>query len=273
MKTLARAVRQADAGGESLPVVYPNLDKAGINFRTKVVSMIAGQSGSYKSTLGLNILARWAKQGVTSLYISAEDDSTIVASRIAAMVTGEPMEYVSANIRTGAYSAMLKEIDQYVGFEFRALRVPQIAERMEAFSRKHGPGPRVLWIDNLMSMVEDPTDYHGQMMFVRDMAQIAATYPSPCAVIIMHHTREHPENLRVPKLAPAPPPKWEIHGKVSQFPKLILTIDTAPPGETPDRHMAVAAVKNNYGPSDHTGRDYEDFWVTPENARITEMSS
>jgi KaiC/GvpD/RAD55 family RecA-like ATPase len=269
VRTLARAVKRPEATGKPLPTVYPSLEAAGIRLRTGVVSMIVGEPGSYKSTFALNWLSLLAQQQVTSLYVSAEDDETIAATRVAAMMTDDPIEEVAKVIQEGKYDQVLKEISRYSSFEFRALDISQVADRMEAFRKAHGAMPQVLYIDNLMSMVEDPTDYHGQMAYLRDLAQIAATAPTPVAVLVLHHVREHPEKKT--KNAPKPPARWEIHGKVSHFPKLILSIDTVGAEGAPGRHMGVAAVKNNYGPQDKNGIAYEDFWVIPECAKIVEL--
>lgn len=269
MRTLARAVKSSMTSGVPLPGVYANLEKAGIRFKIGAVSMVAGEPGSFKSTLALNLLSRLAAKQIKGLYISAEDDARTVAKRMAAIMTGDWIEDVVQTIDKGDYNEHLKAISEHVSFEFRALKVQQIDDRIRAFRMQHGKFPDTVWIDNLMSMVDDPTDYHSQMMFIRDMAQIAATLPT--CVIVLHHTKEHPENLKVKKTGPKPPPRWEIHGKVSQFPKTILTVDTVGGGETPDLHMGIAPVKNNDGPQDKTGRTYEDFWVTPQNARIVEM--
>jgi hypothetical protein len=270
VRTLARAVHREDSGGTPLPTVYPNLEQAGIQVRTGVVSVILGEPGSFKSTLALNMLLLWSRLGITGLYISAEDDDTIVASRIAAMETGDTVEHATKVIRDGAYDSVLKPLSEFVRFEFRALTIQKVADRLEAFRKAHGAFPRVLYIDNLMSMVDDPTDYHGQMTYLRDLAQIAQTAPTPCAILVLHHAREGGQKKN--KTAPHPPPLWAMHGKVSHFPKLVMSVDTVGNSETSDLHMGVAPVKNNYGPQDKTGETYEDFWVIPESARIRPMT-
>jgi RecA-family ATPase len=249
-----------------LPSPYKTLTDAQIRFKTGVTSLLAGEPGSFKSTLALNFLEAWVRQDVSALYIAAEDDELTIAKRLAAIMTGDWVADVERTIRDGTYDAQLREFSKLVHFEFRSLRIQAIAERMEAFKQMHGAFPNVLVIDNLMSMVDDPTDYHGQMTMVRDLSQIAAT--APCHVLIMHHTKEHPEKR---KMAPQPPPRWEIHGKVSQFPKLILTVDTVGNDETPEKHMGVAPVKNTDGPQDKTGRTYVDFMVHPEQAKVYEL--
>jgi len=277
VRTLARAVKREQSTGLVLPTVYPNLEAATIRLRTGVVSMVVGEPGSYKSTFALNYLMGLVEHRITGLYVSAEDDETIVATRVAALTTGDPTEVVAASIREGGYDSVLKEMSQYVAFEFRTLSIEQIAERLQAFRTAHGAFPGVLYIDNLMSMVDDPTDYHGQMVFLRDLSQIAQTAPDPIAIMVLHHTHEHPPEKEKKKdgpvvRSPKPPPRWAVHGKVNQFPKLVLSVDTIDiPGNT-WKHMGVAPVKNNYGFQDKTGQAFEDFWVVPESARIRPMN-
>lgn len=251
--------------GLPLPAIYPNLEEAQIRFKIGTAAMIAGEPGSFKSTLALNFLVRWADMGIKSLYISAEDDELTMAKRVAAIRSGDPIEHVITTIRKGGYDDHLRAVSQCVSFEFRALKIQQIDERMLAFRKQHGKFPDILWIDNLMSMVDNPTEYREQMTLVRDLAQIAATAPT-CA-IILHHTREDQRSKKA-KIMPVPPPSWEIHGKLTQFPKTVITIDTIPMGETGEMFMGIAPVKVNDGPSDKSGNTFENMIVTPANARI-----
>jgi len=266
LRTLARAVRGEMNTGHPLPAIYPNLEAAKIRFKIGTAAMIAGEPGSFKSTLALNLLVRWVEKKITSLYISAEDDELTIAKRVAGIMSGDPIEYVVTKITKGGYDDHLRAVSEFASFEFGALKIEAIDDRMRAFRKMHhGKFPDILWIDNLMSMVDNPTEYGQQMTLVRDLAQIAATAPT-CA-IILHHTREDQRSKKA-KILPVPPPSWEIHGKLTQFPKTVVTIDTIPMGETGDMHMGLAPVKVNDGPSDKSGRTMENFIVTPENARI-----
>lgn len=266
MRTLQRAVKSEMSTGLPLPPLYPNLERAQMRFKIGTVAMVAGQPGSFKSTLALNFVNRLVEEEVTSLYISTEDDELTVAKRMAAMRSGHTIEHVMKSIRHGGYDDHLRRISQFVSFEFKALPIEGIDNRMKAFRKKHGRFPQVLWIDNLMSIVDDPTSWKDQMTMVRDLAQIAVA--AKTCVIVLHHTREEPPK---DKTLPQPPGRYEIHGKLAQFPKTIFTIDTVPMGVGGNMHMGVAPVKLNDGPQDNTGRTFENFIVTPEIARIVEF--
>lgn len=265
MQTVHRAVRRAGQMGEPLPEVYPSLTRAEIKFRRGGTSMLAGWPGSFKSTFALNLMIQWAKQGMVILYVSADSDEYTVAKRVAAMVTGDRMVDVEKTIRQGAYASQLVSIGS-VHWEFRPLNIAQLDERMTALRKMHGKFPDLVIFDNLMNMVANPTDYAGQMTMCRDLDTAARAASSH--IMILHHTHEQAMNKKAPAV---PQPVWELHGKLAQFPRMILTLAAQADNETETAHLMVAPVKNSNGPQDRTGQTYEDFMISTPSARIREV--
>jgi RecA-family ATPase len=265
MQTVARAMKRDGLIGEPLPDVYPSLAQAGIQFRRAGTSLLAGHPGSFKSTFALNMLIKWARKDVTALYISADSDHFTVGKRCAAIITGDPMTTVEKTLREGGYDGQLKKLSG-IYWEFRPLDVTQIEERLIAFKQVHGKMPDVIFIDNLMNMISNPTDYSSMMTMVRDLDTLARAASSH--VLILHHTHESDQN----KNAPARPQAvWELHGRVAQFPRLVLTIAAQQNSEHTEAHLMVACTKNTNGPADRTGREYTDYIIDTASARVSEI--
>lgn len=266
METVARALRRSGSMGEPLPDVYQTLAEAQIKFRRGGTSILAGWPGAFKSTFAINCLVRWAKDpAFVALYISADSDNFTVAKRCSSIITGDPMTLVEETLREGSYAKPLRTLSN-VHWEFRPLNIQQLDERLVALNQMHGKMPDLVVIDNLMNVVSNPTDYSGQMTMCRDLDTVSRAAGSH--VMILHHTHELSQNTKMPA---APQAVWELHGRVAQFPRLILTLAAQANPEQDKSHLMLACVKNTNGPADRTGRTYEDFIINTPNAQITEI--
>ena len=175
------------------------------------------------------------------------------------------MTKVDESLRAGGYADVLKDLTN-VHWEFRPLNVKQIDERLLAIEQMHGKKPDLIVVDNLMNMVDNPTDYSGQMIMTRDLDTMARGASSH--VMILHHTHENAQN---PNRTATPQPIWEIHGKVNQFPRLILTLAAEAAPDHNSAHLMVACVKNSVGPDDRTAREYQDYTIETRSARVREI--
>jgi RecA-family ATPase len=216
--------------------------------------MIAGPPGAFKSTFALNLLCGWAQSGITALYISADSDQHTVAKRCAGILSGDPLDLIEKTIRKGNYTATLKRLTD-VRWAFRAMDIAGITLHLQAFETIYGHLPDVVFVDNLMNCVSGPADFQGQITMTRDLDTLARDIKGH--ICILHHTSEQYHGSQ-------PPARWDIQGKVAQFPRLILTVNCN--GE----RMAVACVKNTNGPQQADGGMYEDFIVDTSNCRIVE---
>jgi hypothetical protein len=262
VETISKAVLRAGDLGKPLPDIYPVLAGHSVRFRRGGTSMVAGPPGAYKSTLALNMMCKWAMEGLSGIYISADSDQFTVAKRCAGILTGDSVSTVEKTIRSGGYSDSLRTLSN-VHWEFKGLDVRGIDDRVKAFQQMYGCFPDVIVLDNLMNCVAGPGDWNGQITMCRDLDEMARS--SYSHVMILHHTQEHPPSKG--QAAILPPPRWEIQGKVAQFPRLILTMNCAM------EHMMVACVKNTNGPQHPDGKTYSDFLVNTENCRVAEMRS
>lgn len=270
MQTIAKAALRSGKMGEPLPDLYECQIAERVSWRRGATSMVAGPPGSYKSTLALNMTVQWALQGMTAVYVSADSDAHTVAKRCAGILTGDPMDVIDPPppsdpskpytnpLRAGVYTNDLRRLSN-IHWEFRGLNVSQLDNRLKTFETMYGDTPDLVVLDNLMNCVDGPSDFSGQITMCRDLDEVARA--ARCHIMILHHTKEMP-----PGKGPIDPPaRWEIQGKVAQFPRLILTMAAEA------ERLKVATVKNTNGPQDATGRTYADFVVNPDNARISEV--
>lgn len=257
METLAKAVVRSGNTGKPLPAPYRCFEQSKMTFRRSATSMIAGKPGAFKSTLALNIVVTWAKDGLNGIYIAADSDQNTVGSRCAAIITGKTTAEIAPKLKTGMYTDVLSQIGN-IHWEYRALNVEQIDMRVRAFEQMYGKFPDFIVMDNLMNCTEGPADFQGQLTMTRDLDELAKA--AQAHVMILHHTQESDG-----KELEHPPARWTIHGKVSQFPRMILSVGAV------GQHMMVAPVKNTLGPDDQTGRTYEDFIITTDNCQIDEV--
>lgn len=234
--------------GQPLPDLFPMFTAERIRFRHGATSLIAGAPGSYKSVLALNMLAKWCAQDATALYFSADSDEFTVAKRMGAMLTGDSTEQFEAAPHLARYTEALAAVDS-AAFVYRSVDMETVQAHMHAFEAIHGDFPDVVFVDNLMNMVDDPTDWGGMIRMILDLDILARETRSH--VCVLHHASEswakdHPG---------APPPSWAIQGKVSQIPRLVLTVAAT------DSTIRIACVKNTNGPQDPRARNVMDFTV------------
>lgn len=259
MQTIARAATRSGRMGLPLPDVFTNLTdpRYRVKFRRGGTSMIAGPPGSFKSIFALNLLTKWAQEGLTGFYVSADSDEFTVGKRVAAMLSGDSADTVEKTLRKGKYNTYLNRLND-IRWSFKALNIDELDLHLRAFEAVYGHFPDVIFIDNLMNCVEGPSDFPGQITMTRDLDTVARA--AKAHVCILHHTSEQYHGSQ-------PPPRWEIQGKVSQFPRLILTVNCV------QERLSVAVVKQSNGPQQADGGLYTDFIVDVSNYRVVPMEA
>ena len=245
--------------GQKLPDVYRALGREGIHFRRGAVSMIAGTPGSFKSVLALNMTASWSKQGVTSLYLSADSDEFTVVRRLSGILTGDSADVVESRLTrhdTERYEKALATLDG-VEFEYEQFDFEELVIRVKSYEAVYGAFPDVVVLDNLIDFVSNPMAWDEMQVLIKNCDGLAKEIKSH--VLILHHAKLQAvnPNARNPRPLGQPPADHEIQGRMTQFPRLALTMAAT------GLNTSVACVKNTNGPQYRDATHYIEFVVLP----------
>lgn len=252
MFSLAKFRSRTGNIGKPLPSPFNVFDFENVRFRHGATSMLAGQPGTFKSVLALNMLARWSGMGVTAMYFSADSDEFTVARRCAGIVTNEDQAAVEAGLTPGHpnFARYCDSLNAFgnVRFEYRSMDIDQIAGRLASYEQAWGDFPDVVFIDNLINFASSATDWGEMIDLINELDALARETRSH--ICVLHHASDGwPSGKPVPRHA--------IQGKVTQLPRLVLT--TAADGP----HLMVSCVKNTNGPQYPNADKWMDFAVRP----------
>src|ERR1039458_1357287 len=201
--------------GTALPDPFALFGQSRVKFRRGGTSLLAGAPGAFKSTLALNMLTKWS-QDHSILCFSADSDEFTVAKRLSGILTDHDSETVEARMNDQPWR------DHYIGvlasqdnakFVYRSLNPDVIEQNLAAFEAVHGSYPDVVFIDNLIDTVEDPTDWGGMISFIKQMDILSREMSAHFC--ILHHASES-WSMNNPGL---PPPSYAVQGKVNQIPR------------------------------------------------------
>lgn len=254
MFTLRKFAGRTGNLGVPLEDPFDAFDRRRIKFRMGGTSLIAGAPGSYKSVFALNMLTQWVPQH-SVLYFSADSDEFTVAKRLSAMLTGESFDTVEDRMQSASwrdwYTANTLYAVDNARFVYRALNFEVIQSHLAAYEAVNGAFPEIVFVDNLIDTVDDPTDWGGMINFIKQCDILSRE--ARCHVCILHHASEAwaKDNPGMP------PPSWAVQGKVNQIPRLVLTLAAN------GTHLKMACVKNTNGPQDAQAREYMSFNVEP----------
>jgi len=237
--------------GRPLPDPYPVFGANRVRFRYGATTMIAGQPGSFKSVLALNMLIRWCRDHkLSAMYFSADSDEFTVAKRCAGILTGMPSEQVELEFRQRG-QALLESllVLKTTRFEYRTLDMEEISDRLHSFEQVYGAFPDVVFIDNLMNFVDVTGDWARMLQMTVDLDVLARETKSH--VMVLHHASEGKVK------AGEPVPRGAIQGMISQIPRLVLTTWAT------ENALGVACVKNTNGPQFPNAERAMAFSVQP----------
>jgi RecA-family ATPase len=257
--SLRKFASRSGKTGRALPDPFPSFALNRITFRRGATSMLAGNPGSFKSILALNMLVFWARTGLNVMYFSADSDEYTVARRVSAIMTGDADEMVEQRFaagESGRYAGALSTLGS-VRLVYRATDMDGIAIQLRSFEAVYGAYPDVIFIDNLMDYVDAAGEWELMRTMTRELD--VAARETRAHICVLHHTSE----AAVP--TGVVPPLSAIQGKVSQKARLTLTVAAR------GMSLGLCCVKNSYGPQDPTGRNSLQFFVQP-SLRVEDMS-
>jgi len=258
MRTLHRAVTSIDRGGTALPVPFQSWAERSITIRRGEVSMIAGQPGAGKSTLALAIAVQ---SQAPTLYVSADSHESTMALRTISMVTTMSQHDVEEHIKRDPQWAaeVLRSHASHIKWMFDPS--PTLADLEDAVSTyrlMQGDNPHLVVIDNAVDITHDTGDEFASLRnLMREVKWWSRD--TGAAFLMLHHTSESYSGNPCP-------PRAALHGKISQIPSLVVTIAAPEPSV-----MALAAVKNRYGPADSSGRDFFRMYYYPATMTVKDF--
>ena len=245
-----------------LPDGWSALAEKQIKFRRGQVCMVAAAPNAGKSMFAL-IYAVKAK--VPTLFFSADTDTTTVMMRAAAHTSGHNQVNVEQRLSSDShyYDTHFEKLKHIKWVFDSSPSLDDIELEVKAYVELYGQAPELIIIDNLMNVAaETDNEWAGLraiMMELHDMAR-----KTEACVLVLHHVSEQSEYGSPSK----PPARRAIHGKVSQLPALILTLGY----DSNQALLAVAAVKNRFGPHTADASDYAQLLVNYAACQISDQN-
>jgi energy-coupling factor transporter ATP-binding protein EcfA2 len=224
--------------------MYAPLEARGIQVCKGQLSLIVAPPGAGKSTLAMNLMVR---MNVPSLAFLLDTDQLSAAARFGSILTGNKFAQVKANI--DSYGDALGRLrDAQV--VFHAQDMDDIRLQVDAYEQRYGLPPELVVVDNLGNLTS-AMDNEWALLKALTLELDLLAREMQCAVLACAHVTDL-EDTR-------PASRTKILGKISQYPRLILSVGYDPvTGE-----YKVSAVKNSSGPQDvsasHPVTMYADF--------------
>lgn len=227
----------------------------GVYLRRGQLVMIAGRSGSMKSTTALYLAEAW---GLPTLYFSADMSSDTATLKIAALKTQRRMAEVEEAKAQGNVEEVNEALSRSkIEFSFKSpITFNDIVGELNAWVTLHNSFPEVIVIDNLQDMEGGESDYTEQMFNMSALSDLCRQTGS--TVLVLHHANE--SGMFAAGDYVKPPSRNTIKNKVTEKPELILGV--AANSELGDLYLA--PLKNRQGYDDPSANNYAKLRIDPE---------
>jgi len=234
---------------------YPSFERNGIRFFRSQLCLIVGPGSAGKSLLISNLIARWKRP---ALVFALDQDQATAAARFAATEMDQSFLELKKDLDDSATKDTLAKM-AYIQSDFKAETLDDIYLQLDAYLERFGVPPEIIVIDNIGNMTSGYDDeWKTLKALTLELDLMARKYEM--LVICAHHTTDSPTT--------EPLPRSSILGKISQYPRLILSVAYNPY----DSVYKVAAVKNSSGPTDPTASKPIEFDANPANMQVTERT-
>jgi AAA domain len=242
--SIAQAAARRGSAGVPLPGMYEPLRARGIEVCKGQLSLIAAPPGAGKSTLAMNLIAR---MNVPSLAFLLDTDQLSAAARFASILSGEPFVHVKPRI--DSYQGELSSLKD-MQVVFSAMDMDDIRLQVDAYEQRYGLPPDLVLVDNLGNLTS-AMDNEWALLKALCLELDLLARENQMAVLACAHMTDLEGT--------SPAGRTKLLGKVSQYPRLILSVGYDPM----TWEYKVSAVKNSSGPSDvsasHPVTMYADF--------------
>jgi hypothetical protein len=253
--SLGMAARMRGSSGEQLSTAdfYPSLERAGIRFWRSQLCLVVGPGSAGKSLLISNLVAKW---GRSCLGFLLDQDQATAAARFAATELDVSFLELKKHLDSPTAVEVLAKLG-FIQTDFKAETLDDITFQLDAYIERYGVPPEIIVVDNLGNMTSGYDDEWSTLKALTlELDMLARKYEM--LVICAHHTRDEPTTEPLPRSA--------ILGKISQYPRLILSVAY----NTYDGVYKLAAVKNSSGPTDAMATSPLSFDANPGNMQVTE---
>jgi hypothetical protein len=252
--SVARAAARRGDTGQPLPVVYQGLAGRQANIVKGQLALIVGPPSAGKSLLILNLLVA---MGVPSLALLLDIDQSSASARFGSVISGDSFSQVNANL--DHYSQHLETGAAHIQTAFQAADASDIQLQIDAYEQRYGLPPDCLVVDNLGNLTSGfENEWATLKALCLELDNIARDLQ--IAVVAAHHMTD--------LITAEPMQRDKMLGKVSQYPRLILSIGF---NEVTSEYK-IAVVKNSSGPSDPGAKNPIVMWANPDRMALTENS-
>jgi hypothetical protein len=245
------------SAGDPLPTVWKRLGERGTKFQRGQLSLICAAPGVGKSAF---VLSYAIKARIPTLYFSIDSDESVQVSRMASIVTGQPMEKSKTDFRRrdmGSATAAL--LDTWVLMDYDSDTIDSIQDALNAYDALYEEWPQLIVIDNASNIQPEPTEA-GEILSGADLLMDyfnKLARDTGAAVIALHHVTGEYNN------GTTPIPLNGVRGQLGRVPSVILTLHR-------DKGLFnVSTVKNRTGWSDPSGQDFVSLRFDDEHMQIS----
>lgn len=252
----SQALVQSSTSAPSMPYVegLRPLYDLGCSPRRGEVIMIAGRSGSGKSSFALWLAEMW---GLDTLYFSADMSARQASAKLAALLTQQTVDEVEAGMLTEDRNHYLEALEESrIKFSFRSpIRWDTVIQELNTWVTLHNRFPEVIVFDNLMDFENAESEYTEQMFVMQAVSDISRD--TGATVLILHHASD--KSWEADSRPYRPPSRKEVKGGLSEKPEMSLGV--AVNNTVNDFH--VAPIKNRMGFQDPTGNTFATLRSDP----------
>lgn len=251
MPRIGLVAAKAGVTAHTLSGPYDFLARRGWSLRLGSLVVVAAAPNVGKTAWALDVVRRLHRR---TLFVSADTDGNTMALRLAAQETGRTLSDLESDPAEVARVGHLADSWLWLASLHDASpTLGDIDEEVQAFVEAWGDLPEVVVIDNLMNVQSDDGDEFGGLRRISAALHQLARGTGALVIALHHVTGEWEDGTR-------PPPRRALHGKISKLPEQVFTLGGTPGG------LAVACVKNRFGPSDPLASDPE--WLSADFSRM-----
>lgn len=251
MLSLAQAAAKRGNSGKPLPGMWPMLAQREAFINRSELTLIVAPPSAGKSLFMMNYVVRAA---VPTLAFFLDSDNLTVASRFGSILSGDKFADVKGDI--DAYAGMLGQMEN-TQLAFRAEDLDEIRLQGEAFEQRYGVYPSLVIVDNLGNFTSGMAE-EWPMLKALTLELNNLAHEWECAVVAAHHMTDI--------VTTKPLPRDKTLGKVSQYPRLMLSIGF----DEVTWEYQIAIVKNSSGQSDPRAVNPITMWADTARMALVE---